>query len=310
LCCQAPPNFAAGSPNDIVVLKKEDSLGSGDCIGVDAITDTDYFIGAQYSRKMMLSTIDIDRTSQTSEKRSDLANGNLRVSSEKGAEASLLSIARGKVNELPEGFYTICYATAESGGDHQADFVQLSKSIEIVPKTHTGPLLQTPRTVLLGHNINVRWGASSGLNFQASESFSWIGLFRTGECPNGSGEFQNKCYLASQTVDAGVTGTGTVTFSADNYKLQAGTYEVRYFDGTSRDKQGIVCRGMPNVQRDTYLYCVVESVLTSSPITVYTGRNNLDDVAQIPGLEFVFNGNKARYAGSGTELPGYHNVEH
>lgn len=310
LCCQAPPNFAAGSPGDVVVFKKETAAGTGDCNGVEAITDADYFIGAQYTRKMVLTTIDSDRTSQTDNARSDLSQGALRSVSAKGAEASHLTIAQSKVNELPEGFYTICYATAESGADDNADFVKLTKSLEIVPKTVTGPLLQTPRTVLLGHNINVIWGASSGLHVMQSETFSWIGLFKTGECPNGSGEFQNKCYLASQTVDAGIAGTGTVTFAASDYKLEAGSYEVRYFDGTSRDKQGVVCRGMPNVEKSTYTYCVLESVLTSSPIVVYTGRNNLEDATATPGLEFVFNGQKARYAGSGGGLPGYNNVEH
>lgn len=310
LCCQATPNFAAGSPDDIIVLKKEQTKGSGDCSGVASITDGDYFIGAQYSRKMRLTTIDDDRTTQTSPVRSDLTLQQLREPAQKGAEASHHAIADGKVNDLPEGFYTICYATAESGGDDDADFSKLSKSIEILPKSAIGPSLQIPRTIFLGHNINIRWSAANSYHSAPSESHSWIGLFRAGECPNDSGEFQNKCYLAAQTVDDGITGEGTITFSASDYGTTVGTYEVRYFDGTSRDAHGAVCRGMPKVARDTYINCVLESTVTSSPIVVYAGINKMDDQTDVPGLEYVFNGNQARYAGHGEGLPGYDSAVH
>jgi len=311
LCCHSDshgPSFAAGSPDDIVVLKKEASQGSGDCTGVELIDDSDYFVGAEYTRKMTLTTIDDDRTTQTSPIRSDLTQGQLRAGSKKGAEASHHAIARGKVNELPPGYYTICYATAESGGDDNADYKKLSTSIEILPKTATGPYLRIPRTVLLGNNINVKWAASSGYQTTPSESHSWIGLYKVGDCPNDSGEFQNKCHLAVQTVNDGISGEGTITFSASDYKLTAGTYEVRYFDGTSRDNHGVICRGLPNVARDTYINCVIESVVTSSPIIVYADINQMDDLsAGVPGLEMVFDGSLGRYAGKGAGLPGSDN---
>lgn len=295
LCCQSPPNFASGSPGDIVVLKREGSLGSGDCVGVEDITDGDYFIGSQHSRKMTLSTIDDDRSTQTSPIRANIMNGQLRAVSEKGAHASHYTIADGKVNELPEGFYTVCYATAESGGDHNNDFVKLSKSITILPKTYSGPSLTVPRAVLNGHNINVKWSATNGLHPHASEALSWIGLFKVGECPNGSGEFQNRCHLASQTLNDGISGDGTISFSPADYKLTTGPYEVRYFEGTSRDKQGMVCKGAPNNQRDTYMYCILESNFNSSPIMVYSGIEKMDDETNLPGLEFVFRGHKSRH---------------
>merc|ERR1711959_328445 len=309
LCCESPPNFASGSPDDVIVLKKEDTKGSGDCTGVESITDADYFIGAQYSRKMTLSTIDLDRSTQTSPYRSDLSAGELRAAAEKGAEASHHSIANGKVNELPEGYYTICYATAESGADDNADFKKLSVSIEILPKTAAGRSLQIPRTVLLGQNIDVKWAASRGYKLNVpSESHSWIGLFKVGDCPNGSGEFQNKCYLAAQTVDDGISEEGTITFSSGDYNLAAGTYEVRYFDGTSRDNHGVICRGLENVPRDTYIHCVLDSVATSSPIIVYANINQMDDLSLgVPGLEMVFDGSLGRYAGKGAGLPGTEN---
>jgi hypothetical protein len=244
----SPPNFASGAPGDVIVLKKEETMGSGDCVGVELITDEDYLIGAQYTRKMTLSSIDADLTSQSVFERPDLVNGatntDYREPSLKGAGLSHHSIADGKVNELPEGFYTICYATAESGADNNADFVKLSKSIEILPLSATGPALQIPRTVLLGHNINVKWQSTSGLHPYASEPHSWLGLFRSGDCENDSGDGQNQCFLASQTLDTAVQpGEGTVTFTATDYHLTAGTYEVRYFEGTSRDGHGAICRG-------------------------------------------------------------------
>jgi len=309
LCCQAPPTFSSGSPDDVVVLKKEATQGSGDCDDVHLITSSDYFIGATYSRKMRLTTIDDDRTTQTSPERSNLALGQLRAPSEKGAEASHATIAESKVNELAEGWYTICYATAESGANEAEDFVKLSKSIEILPKSAVGPSISIPRTVLLGNNINVQWAAQSGYQNKPSEAYSWIGLYRAGECPNGQGEFQNQCYLAWKAVDDGTDGEGSVSFTQADYKGIAGEYEVRYFDGTSRDNHGVICRGMPGVPRETYINCVLESSATSSSIVVYAGIENMD-TGSLPGLEIVFNGELARYAGNGGGLPGHNNVQH
>jgi hypothetical protein len=312
LCCVSPPNFASGAPDDVIVLKWEDTMGSGDCTGVELITDEDYLIGAQYTRKMKLSTMDSDYTTQSVAARPDLVNGatqtDYRTVAPKGAGLSHHSIADGKVNELPEGFYTICYATAESGADDSADFVKLSKSIEILPLSSTGPALAIPRTVLLGHNINVKWSSTSGLHEYPNEPHSWLGLFRSGECENDSGDGQNQCYLASHTLDTAVqTGEGTVTFTPTDYQLTAGTYEVRYFEGTSRDGQGAICRGLERTNRDSYVHCVLESVFTSSPIVVYTGINKMDDLKALPGLEAVFDGSLGRFAAKGAGMPGSDN---
>jgi len=261
---------------------------------------------------MKLSTMDSDYTTQSVAARPDLVNGatqtDYRTVAPKGAGLSHHSIADGKVNELPEGFYTICYATAESGADDNADFVKLSKSIEILPLSSTGPALAIPRTVLLGHNINVKWSSTSGLHEYPNEPHSWLGLFRSGECENDSGDGQNQCYLASHTLDTAVqTGEGTVTFTPTDYQLTAGTYEVRYFEGTSRDGQGAICRGLERTNRDSYVHCVLESVFTSSPIVVYTGINKMDDLKALPGLEAVFDGSLGRFAAKGAGMPGSDN---
>jgi hypothetical protein len=309
LCCVAPPNFASGSPGDVIVLKKEDTLGSGDCTGVELITDEDYLVGSQYTRKMTLTTLDADRTSQSEGSRPDLLNGvpetDYRSAATKGAGVSHHAIADGKVNELEQGYYTICYATAESGADDNADFVKLSKSIEILPRSATGPSMTVPATVLLGHNINVQWASTSGYQQVPSEPHSWVGLFRAGECANDSGDDQNQCFLASQTLDlANQPGEGTITFSASDYKLTAGTYEIRYFEGTSRDGHGQICRGLENVGRDSYIHCLLESVYTSEEITVFADVNSLDDLSAIPGLEMAFEGEVSRFSGKGAGLPG------
>jgi hypothetical protein len=312
LCCVSPPNFAAGSPGDIIVLKKEDTLVSGDCTGVELITDEDYLVGSQYTRKMTLTTLDADRTDQSESSRPDLLNGvsetDYRSAATKGAGVSHHAIADGKVNELGEGYYTICYATAESGGDDNADFAKLSKSIEILPTTATGPSMTVTATVLLGHSINVQWASTSGYQQVPSEPHSWVGLFRAGECANDSGEDQNKCYLASQTIDlADQPGQGTITFSASDYMLSAGIYEIRYFEGTSRDGHGQICRGLENVGRDSYIHCRLESVYTSEQITVFADANSLDDLSVIPGLEMMFEGDVGRFSGKGAGLPGSEN---
>lgn len=308
LCCQPEANFAAASPGDVIVLKKEVTPGSGDCHDVHLITDEDYFIGSQHTRKMSLTSIDDDRTTQTSPERSDLSQGLLRSPAERGAEASHHSLASGKVNELPEGYYSICYATAESRGDDAADFHKLAVSLEITPKSAVGPSFTVPRTVLKGQNINVQWSAHNDYNTKTSEEHSWIGLYVKGECPNGSGEFQNKCYLASQTVDVGKSQTGIISFGPSDYQNKVGTFEVRYFHGGSRDAHGIVCRGLPNVPRDTYIACVFEASMTSSSIQVYDNINDME-ATSIPGLEFVFDGEVARYAGNGAGFPGHEHVE-
>jgi len=311
LCCQAPPNFAGASPGDVVVLKKEHIPGSGDCDGVHLITDEDYLVGAEFTRKMMLTTLDNDLTSQTNSARPDLVNGvadiadtALRQVSTKGAGLSHHSIAEGKVNELEEGFYTICYATVESGADDNEDFVQLSKTIEIIPRTATSPSMVVPQTVMLGHNINIELAASSGYQNVPSEAHSWVGLFRVGECANDSGEGQNKCHLATQTVFLSEEGASTYTFSATDYGLTAGTYEVRYFEGSSRDGHGSVCRGLASVQRGSYMQCLTESVYTSEKITVFADINSLDDLSVIPGMEMMFEGDIGRFSGAGAGLPG------
>jgi hypothetical protein len=308
LCCQAPPNYAGGSVDDIVVLKKESGQGSGNCDGVELITDDDYFIGGEYSKKMLLTTIDTDLTSQTATERSDLTQKQLRAVSEKGAEASHHAIAQSKINELAEGFYTICYATAESEGNENADFVKLSVSIEIVPHTSAGPTLTAPSHVTLGQNIDVVWAASNGWNGASSAPYSWVGLFKDGDCPNGSGEFQNKCYMASQNLPAGNTGSGTISFKPGDYQLSAGTYVVRFFDGTSRDKHGALCQGLTQVERGNYVHCIIEATHTSGPIIVQAGINTLDEKSAIPGLEMVLSGSHGRYAGHGQGLPGRDNV--
>jgi len=313
LCCVSPPNFASGSPGDVVVLKKEAEEGSGDCSGVELITDEDYLLGSEYTRKMTLTSIDNDLTLQSVEQRPDLYNNGgstheVRAPAVKGAQLSHHSLADGKVNELLEGYYTICYATAESGADDNVDFVKLSKSIEILPPSATGPYLEIPRTVLLGHNIVVRWKSTNGLQDVPAEKHSWLGLYRSGECENDSGVGQNQCYLAAVSLDeVGVHTEGTVTFASTDYLLTAGTYEVRYFEGTSRDGQGAICRGKEGLNRGSTMQCLLTSVFSSSPIVVYTNINKMADLKALPGLEAVFDGSRGRFSGKGAGMPGSDN---
>jgi hypothetical protein len=212
------------------------------------------------------------------------------LGNENGGTALVQSLAVGKVNELPTGVYKICYATASSEGEVQGDFVMLSKTIEILDSTATKPSLTVPRTVQLGADIVVSWSANIDLQTRDSQSNSWLGLFKTGDC-NTDTEDRHQCYLAWQFINV-KHESGTVIFSQDSYK-HSGAYEVRYFQGDTRNGQGTVCRGQENVPSATYVHCVLESAAVSNTITVAgLDINENEDLSSI-GFEAVFHsGNK------------------
>merc|ERR1712070_974852 len=93
-----------------------------------------------------------------------------------------------------------------------------------------------------GQDIVVSWESSIGLRTNVlSQPQAWIGLFNAGEC-SSEDEWRNECYVAYQFLEVGIS-TGTVRFSQDNYK-NAGDFDVRFFNGDTRNGQGKVCRGL------------------------------------------------------------------
>jgi len=266
----SPPdykNLATGLPGDIVVLQKDD------CAGVHSISTSNFAFEQGHSAKFTLQEV----------------GGDIGAGDEKGGTALEYSLAIGKVNELSVGIYKICYATSTSGGESQEDFKELTKTIEILPTPATKPKLSAPRSVILGQDIVVSWASNIGLEEVQSDSNSWLGLFKRDSCPT-----THDCYVSYQFIRADFTGT--VIFSQSDYKI-SGEFEVRYFKGTTRNGQGIVCRGQPGVTSETYVYCGLEAATTSEVITV-AGQDidQTEDLTLWPGLEAVFgHGNRGRY---------------
>merc|ERR1712127_796906 len=138
------------------------------------------------------------------------------------------------------GIYKICYATKSSGGESQNDFIEFAREVEILPTPATQPSLSVPRSVILGQDIVVSWASNIGLQDVQSDVNSWLGLFQKGSC-----ETTHDCWVAYQSI-AARENTGTVIFSQKDYKF-SGLLEVRYFKGSTRNGQGVVCRGQSNV---------------------------------------------------------------
>jgi len=264
-------DFSTGLVGDIIVLQKND------CTNVHLITSADYMIGNTYSAKITLEE-----------------GGNKVTGDEKGGVASVLPLATGKVNELSDGIYKICYATKHSEGESQTDFRMLTKTIEILPPTATTAKLTVPRTVVLGQDIVVSWESSIGLRTNVlSQPQAWIGLFNAGEC-SSEDEWRNECYVAYQFLEVGIS-TGTVRFSQDNYK-NAGDFDVRFFNGDTRNGQGKVCRGLTASPHGTYVQCMLEASVTSSSIHVHgPDVKDMEDMSFQPGIEAVFAGNRGRF---------------
>jgi hypothetical protein len=264
-------DFTTGKAGDIVVLKKND------CNNVHAIKTTDYLIGSAYSAKFTLAE----------------AGGEV-TGDEKGGVAGVKPLAIGKVNELSPGIYKICYATKASQGESQNDFKMLAKTIEILPTPATMPKISVPRSVILGQDIVVSWASNIDLQTRLSQTNSWLGLFKKGDC-SADTENRHECYKAFQFITAH-QNTGTVIFSQTDYKI-SGEYEIRYFVGDTRNGQGKVCRGQKGVPSETYVHCVLEAAATSETITVLgSDINDTEELKLRPGLEAVFgSGNRGRY---------------
>jgi hypothetical protein len=263
--------FAGGQTGDIVVLQKDN------CNDVHSITPETYYINsATKSRKMTL-----------------MEAGGVTHEDEKGGTASDVQLAQGAVNELSPGIYKICYATKSSEGESASDYKMLAKTIEILPPPATKPTMSMQRSIILGQDMVASWASNIGLQTRRSKSNSWLGLYKKGDC--ATGEQQHQCHIAYQFIAQDVN-TGTVIFSQKDYKV-SGEYEIRYFDGDTRNGQGEVCGGLPNVDHETYIRCTLNAAATSETITVLSNDiADTEDLSSKPGMEAVFgNGNRGRY---------------
>jgi len=264
------PTFSAGIAGDIVVLRKDS------CTGVHTITPAGFILGQSNSAKFALEEA-----------------GGETLGDEKGGTAAVYPLAQGKVNELPPGVYKICFATKNSGGEAQNDFKELAKSVEILPPTATTPELTVPRTVMLGQDVVISWKANIGLQERVAPAGTWIGIYSAGDCTDGT-EWRHTCYKAFQFVEANQE-SGTVRFSQSDYKV-AGNFDVRYFEGDSRNAHGSLCKGLTGVPGETYVSCMFEPAITSSQIHIHgPDMRDLEDLDSQSGLEVVFAGNRGRF---------------
>lgn len=346
----AAKEFSTGLPGDCVVLTQ-----AADCSQAYTVSSADYFVGVSYdsttgeyleqhrSSMMSLDESDADNT----------VNGDT-----KGGVASYNALAQGKVNELPEGMYSICYATMNSECDQAEDFSLLSKKIEILPPSATGATLKVHMTVQLGHEIVVEWSANRGLSPQDMMGQTWVGLYDKDACVdthpqtmrhncrpvNGrqqplasrtletvkmlggycqttadcqtdewkakcsshhdptdhscdTGEHLSMCYKGRCT---GGIDKGVAIFSFDEYQ-RAGDYDIRLFQGDSRNANGYFCGGMTGTPHELYTQCVLESSVNAT-VKVYNNRENLEDLEFTPGFEVSFNGNRGTFANPHAKL--------
>merc|ERR1711988_1787345 len=264
-------NFATGQIGDYVVLQKDN------CTDAHVVNTSGYHFGLGQSARFTLEEA-----------------GNVTVGDEKGGTATVWPLAMGKVNELSTGIYKICYATASSEGESQDDWKMLNREIEILPTPATKPSLSVPRTVFMGQDIVVSWASNHGLQDVSSKPNSWVTLYEAGACAAGTHDLHT-CWKAFQFI-AAYNQTGTVIFSQRDYQV-AGEYEVRYFDGDSRNGQGEQCNGLQSVNSETYVTCQLSPAATSEIINVQGSYvENIEDVGTQPGLEAVFgSGGRGRY---------------
>jgi len=221
---------------------------------------------------------------------------------EVGGIVSLAAVLNARLNELVAGTYSICLATSESGGDYEKDF-HTTVGRFVIEALRFNPVMRLPRTVPLGENIFIHWTAGSG---RVAHPQDWIGLFDAGACPqlqlhdedifpadidSTAPLEQNRCYKAWKALPSGEV-SGSIQFSAAEYDLKAGKYEARYFQGDSRNGQGIVCRRLQGSPDELYEYCALESLKVSDVVEVvapfaagtYEYENQED---KMPGLEVM-----------------------
>jgi len=238
-----------------------------------------------------------------------------RVILQEGGVAGVHSIAGGMLNEL-ELFdnYRICFATAESGGDTQTDFVDLFEFL-MIRLDERAPRFDIDTTVPFGEDIVVRWHSNHGLDSRGAHTLDWVGLYRHGDCTEEQtfhdyGEFEERpliktkhaslheCYVAWVNLEDGAT-SGIARFSVAQYK-HGGEFDVRYFLGDSRSGAGYVCRGLRQRTAGDYVHCVLHAKATSPPITVtadtaVSNSNMGQSLGATPGLEHHCDGPLCSY---------------
>ena len=76
-------------------------------------------------------------------------------------------------------------------------------------------------------------------------------------------------------------------FKQEEY-LTAGEFEVRYFRGDTRNRQGLECKGLMGTTSGVYLKCKLVAATISNPVHIMAGMETREDfIPGVPGLEHV-----------------------
>jgi len=111
--------------------------------------------------------------------------------------------------------------------------------------------------------------------------------------PNNVEQTPHLCWISYRSLATGVS-SGTVIFAPKEYK-HAGGYEVRFFQGDTRNGAGYVCKGLKGSDAVTDIQCQLEAALVSSEINIYANNDMLDDLDAIPGMEAYFDSDRGRF---------------
>jgi hypothetical protein len=202
-----------------------------------------------------------------------------------GGVAREFPLAAGRVNNLEQGTYKICFASGSSGADSAADFITLTPELVIQETVDPGaPELSIQQSILLGVDLIATWAAANTLNTRVTSAGAWVGLYRHDDCAEDN-EWQHRCYLASRTLPVGV-GTGEIRFSQADYR-SAGKFELRYFRGDTQHGQGQECKGMAGITSGVYLQCRLVSSVTSNVVNILPTLETRHDISSVPGFEHV-----------------------
>jgi len=107
----------------------------------------------------------------------------------------------GRVNELRQGTYAVCYATNQSRGDSPSDYTALSTQL-MLQRAMVHPTVTVPMQVAMGQELVVRWNAPSG---SVSKKLDWIGLFQVGDCRQNNDLTTADWTSTSEAADAPLT---------------------------------------------------------------------------------------------------------
>jgi len=213
-----------------------------------------------------------------------------------GGVAREKALAQSLIDELDVGFYKVCYATKSSEADSDADFTDLSRTIEITIDVEGIPTMSVSSIMVgIGQDVVIQWSTNRAMD-RTNTGKDWIGIYKKGACaeplwwsnglsespgPETSPSDRHKCYLEQFDLPFN-TASGEVRFKL----TLAGEYEARYFKSDKRYGQGYVCNRLPGQGASGYIHCVLKAAAVTEVITVMSNALTFTQ-GSMSGLESV-----------------------